>query len=75
MAGLAENELDFYSHLLTGYVGSASFLKKIAQLVPSLKQKNPNLIYGRAKDFHISRSTCVEMRKISCRLMDIKNVE
>lgn len=44
--GLAGNDLDHYSHLLTGYVGSASFLKRIAQLVPILKQKNPNLIYG-----------------------------
>ncbi|XP_043266878.1 pyridoxal kinase [Venturia canescens] len=44
-AGLAENDLDTYSHLLTGYVGSASFLKKIAQLVPLLKKKNPNLKY------------------------------
>ncbi|XP_033208886.1 pyridoxal kinase isoform X1 [Belonocnema kinseyi] len=43
--GLAENELDNYSHLLTGYVGSASFLNRIAQLVKALKIKNPNLVY------------------------------
>lgn len=43
--GLAENDLDHYSHLLTGYVGSASFLKRIAVLVKALKRKNPNLIY------------------------------
>lgn len=43
--GISDNDLDHYSHLLTGYVGSASFLKRIAQLVPILKQKNPNLIY------------------------------
>ncbi|KAK2585433.1 hypothetical protein KPH14_010100 [Odynerus spinipes] len=43
--GLAENDLDNYTHLLTGYVGSASFLKRIAILVKALKQKNPHLIY------------------------------
>ncbi|KAI4502556.1 hypothetical protein M0802_002468 [Mischocyttarus mexicanus] len=43
--GLAENNLDHYTHLLTGYVGSASFLKRIAVLVQALRRKNPNLIY------------------------------
>ncbi|KAJ8673649.1 hypothetical protein QAD02_004911 [Eretmocerus hayati] len=43
--GLIENDLDHYTHLLTGYVGSASFLKRIAQVVHSLKQKNPKLVY------------------------------
>ncbi|XP_015178882.1 PREDICTED: pyridoxal kinase [Polistes dominula] len=43
--GLAENNLNHYTHLLTGYVGSASFLKRIAALVQTLKRKNPNLIY------------------------------
>ncbi|XP_014613710.1 PREDICTED: pyridoxal kinase [Polistes canadensis] len=43
--GLAENNLDHYTHLLTGYVGSASFLKRIAALVQTLRRKNPNLIY------------------------------
>lgn len=45
MSGLAQNNLDNYSHLLTGYVGSAPFLKRIAGVVRELKQKNPNLIY------------------------------
>ncbi|XP_057324923.1 pyridoxal kinase [Microplitis mediator] len=43
--GLVANDLHHYSHLLTGYVGSASFLEHIAQLIPVLKTKNPNLIY------------------------------
>ncbi|XP_025158237.1 pyridoxal kinase isoform X2 [Harpegnathos saltator] len=43
--GLAYNNLDKYTYLLTGYVGSASFLKRIALLVATLKRKNPNLIY------------------------------
>lgn len=45
--GLAQNNLDKYTHLLTGYVGSASFLRRIALLVTTLKRKNPNLIYGK----------------------------
>ncbi|XP_020278168.1 pyridoxal kinase [Pseudomyrmex gracilis] len=43
--GLAQNDLDHYTHLLTGYIGSASFLKRVALLVTALKCKNPNLIY------------------------------
>ncbi|XP_014238929.1 pyridoxal kinase [Trichogramma pretiosum] len=43
--GLAENDLDNYTHLLTGYVGSGSFLKRIAEVVKSLKLKNPKLTY------------------------------
>ncbi|XP_076639344.1 pyridoxal kinase [Colletes latitarsis] len=43
--GLAQNDLDNYTHLLTGYVGSASFLKRIAGVVRALKRKNPDLIY------------------------------
>lgn len=43
--GLVQNNLDNYTHLLTGYVGSPSFLKKIAEVVRILKHKNPNLIY------------------------------
>lgn len=45
MDGLRTNDLDRYTHLLTGYAGSASFLKRIAQLVNELKKKNPELIY------------------------------
>lgn len=37
--------MDNYTHLLTGYIGTASFLKRVALLVKTLKSKNPNLIY------------------------------
>lgn len=43
--GLIQNDLDNYTHLLTGYVGSASFLKKVAEVAVTLKRKNPDLIY------------------------------
>lgn len=43
---LQKNNLDNnYTHLLTGYINSTSFLRRIAQLCRDLKQKNPNLIY------------------------------
>lgn len=45
--GLAKNELDFYSHLLTGYVGNPLFLNRIADLIKHLKSVNPNLVYGK----------------------------
>ncbi|XP_070517716.1 pyridoxal kinase isoform X2 [Cardiocondyla obscurior] len=43
--GLTQNGLDNYTHLLTGYIGSASFLKRVALVITALKAKNPNLIY------------------------------
>jgi pyridoxal/pyridoxine/pyridoxamine kinase len=47
MDGLHHNGLDHYSHLLTGYIGSASFLKYIAQVVKQLREVNPDLVYGK----------------------------
>nr|XP_027210607.1 pyridoxal kinase-like isoform X2 [Penaeus vannamei] len=43
--GLKSNGIDFYSHLLTGYIGSKSFLEKVKSVVEHLKTVNPNLIY------------------------------
>ncbi|XP_023245260.1 pyridoxal kinase isoform X2 [Copidosoma floridanum] len=43
--GLVQNDLDYYTHLLTGYIGSASFLKQVVEVVKKLKEKNPQLIY------------------------------
>ncbi|XP_047485183.1 pyridoxal kinase-like isoform X2 [Penaeus chinensis] len=43
--GLKDNSIDFYSHLLTGYIGSKSFLEKVKSVVEHLKTVNPNLIY------------------------------
>jgi len=44
--GLVQNKLDDYTYLLTGYIGSASFLKSVALFVKTLKSKNVDLIYG-----------------------------
>ncbi|CAG9858283.1 unnamed protein product [Phyllotreta striolata] len=45
ITGLKANGLDIYTHLLTGYIGSKSFLCQIINVVKELKKKNPNLIY------------------------------
>nr|CAG4651132.1 EOG090X09AY [Simocephalus serrulatus] len=45
MSGLHINDLDNFSHLLTGYVGSASFLEQVYVTVKQLKEKNPNLVF------------------------------
>lgn len=45
MSGLQINDLDNVSHLLTGYVGSASFLEQVYETVKQLKKKNPELVY------------------------------
>ncbi|GFR90611.1 pyridoxal kinase [Elysia marginata] len=43
--GLRMNKLLNFSHVLTGYIGSDSFLKKVGEEVRAMKAKNPNLVY------------------------------
>ncbi|XP_042418046.1 pyridoxal kinase-like isoform X1 [Zingiber officinale] len=43
--GLAENDLLYYTHLLTGYIGSISFLDVVLQVVERLRSVNPGLVY------------------------------
>lgn len=46
MEGLVLNGLHKkYTHLLTGYIGSTSFLEKVAEVVKVLKDANPSLVY------------------------------
>lgn len=42
----SNNLLSQYTHLLTGYIGNELFLRNIAEIVKSLREVNPNLIYG-----------------------------
>lgn len=43
--GLDKNELLGYTHLLTGYMGSADTLEMIVKVATKLKQLNPDLVY------------------------------
>ncbi|KAJ7964519.1 pyridoxal kinase [Quillaja saponaria] len=43
--GLEANDLLYYTHLLTGYIGSVSFLNTILEVVSKLRSINPNLTY------------------------------
>ncbi|XP_068642946.1 pyridoxal kinase [Aristolochia californica] len=43
--GLGANDLLYYTHLLTGYIGSVSFLNTILQVAEKLRSINPGLIY------------------------------
>mmetsp|Transcript_43132 Transcript_43132/g.55434 ORF Transcript_43132/g.55434 Transcript_43132/m.55434 type:complete len:321 (+) Transcript_43132:57-1019(+) len=44
--GLEKNNLlGNMSHLLTGYIGSISFLQSVVEVYTKLKEKNPDLIY------------------------------
>ncbi|XWS30794.1 hypothetical protein CRYUN_Cryun23aG0020400 [Craigia yunnanensis] len=45
--GLEANDLLYYTHLLTGYIGSVSFLNTILEVVDKLRSVNPNLTYGK----------------------------
>jgi pyridoxine kinase len=48
LEGLSANGLvaGAYSHLLTGYIGSLSFLHAIADAAATLRAGNPGLVYG-----------------------------
>lgn len=43
--GLEGNTLLYYTHLLTGYIGSVSFLNTVLEVVDKLRSVNPNLTY------------------------------
>jgi len=43
--GLEANGLDHYSHIINGYIGKDTFLRKLAQVIKKLKGRNPNLMY------------------------------
>lgn len=43
--GLKINKINSYSHLLTGYVGSESVLRRIADILNDLRQEDNNLLY------------------------------
>ncbi|XP_038209831.1 pyridoxal kinase [Zerene cesonia] len=43
--GLVLNEVDYYTHFLTGYSRSPDSLKQIAQIIKNLRVKNPGLVY------------------------------
>ncbi|KAH8950621.1 hypothetical protein BDL97_10G095100 [Sphagnum fallax] len=43
--GLEANDLHHYTHLVTGYIGSVSFLEMVLRVVEKLRYANPDLIY------------------------------
>jgi len=43
--GLEANQINKYSHIINGYIGSKSFLIKMGEVVKKLKEVNPSLIY------------------------------
>uniref|UniRef100_T1JPG7 Pyridoxal kinase n=1 Tax=Strigamia maritima TaxID=126957 RepID=T1JPG7_STRMM len=45
MTGLRFNNILNYTHLLTGYIGNESFVRKIADVAKELKEINPGVIY------------------------------
>lgn len=43
--GLESNGLDNYSHIINGYIGKDTFLRKLAHVIRKLKDRNPSLMY------------------------------
>ncbi|KAJ3282562.1 hypothetical protein HK104_010829, partial [Borealophlyctis nickersoniae] len=76
--GLEANEmLGEYTHLLTGYIGRASCLHLIADLVPKLKRANPSLTFlcdpvlGDNGKLYVSADLIPLYRDVVCPLADI----
>lgn len=57
--GLILNDVDWYTHLITGYSRSPDSLKQIAEVIKMLRKKNPNLIYGKILDIYLKYITVV----------------
>ena len=51
--GLEANQINHYSHIINGYIGSRSFLTRLASVVSHLKTVNPGLVMISLKYFHI----------------------
>lgn len=51
--GLEANQINHYSHIINGYIGSRSFLTRLASVVSHLKTVNPGLVMIFLKYFHI----------------------
>ena len=51
--GLEANQINHYSHIINGYIGSRSFLTRLASVVSHLKTVNPDLVIILVKYFHI----------------------
>jgi pyridoxine kinase len=45
LLGLQENNLCHYTHVLTGYMGTKTFLSSVMKVVDYAKTQNPNLLY------------------------------
>ena len=43
--GLKMNELDIYSHIINGYIGSDTLLKQLKGTIQDFKSKNPDLVF------------------------------
>lgn len=43
--GLEENDIANYTHLLTGYVGSAEFLEVVVRIAKRVREINPSIVY------------------------------
>jgi pyridoxine kinase len=42
--GLKANNLHYYDYAVSGYIGSASFLEKLALVLKELKETNPDMV-------------------------------
>ncbi|XP_003747454.1 putative pyridoxal kinase [Galendromus occidentalis] len=75
--GLKVNNIAQYSHVLTGYVASVDFIRKLALIVGDLKSRNPNAIYlcdpvlGDNGEFYVPPELTEEYRKLLLPLCDI----
>ena len=64
--GLQESDLMQYTHLLTGYIGSVSFLETVVKIVSLLRDRNPDLIYGEMVYLICHAASCGDLSLTPC---------
>ena len=78
--GLKMNNLDVYSHMINGYIGSDKFLKQLKSTVIDMKKKNPDLVFvcdpvmgdmGPGKAIYIRFADMTHLQCLSKNILDV----
>uniref|UniRef100_A0A0R3RJU1 Pyridoxal kinase n=1 Tax=Elaeophora elaphi TaxID=1147741 RepID=A0A0R3RJU1_9BILA len=75
--GLKLNEINNYSHILTGYCRNSSFLQEVVNIVKDLKQKNPDILFycdpvlGDNGQYYVPKELMPIYRDIAIPLADV----
>jgi hypothetical protein len=64
--GLETNGLLQYSHMLTGYVGKATFLTQVIEVLRRVRLASPDVAYGMFQHLRVPKQSSSSMKLASC---------